>query len=62
MSGYSINLYKFMRIDEKLREKELLLQQRMDILKIDLQNKEQHQKFIAYGEFDRIGIERIEKF
>ena len=64
MSGYSISLYKFMQTDENLQKKNKLLKSRKGIIKrLDNENGEVvHKKYLAYGEFDRIGFERVEKF
>lgn len=64
MSGYSISLYKFMQTDENLHKKNRLLESRKEIIICqDSENdKERHKKYLAYGEFDRIGFERVEKF
>lgn len=50
-----------MRVDENLRKKEKLINNRKKIIK-DEEETTEHEKFLAYGEFDRIGFEKIEKF
>lgn len=60
MSGYSISLYKFMRIDEKLQKKKELMENRTHVLNTEKTGN--HIKFLAYGEFDRISFDRIERF
>lgn len=70
MSGYTISLYKFMRIDENLHKKKQLLECRNKIIdrqesgdkQDDATDKVEHKKFLAYGEFDKIGFERVERF
>ncbi len=50
-----------MRIDEKLNKKQKLLNTRKSIIE-DMEWEQEHKKFLSYGEFDRIGLERISKF
>lgn len=61
MAGYCIGLFKYMRMDENLSKKEKLIEKRKSV--ITLNGKEtEHEKFLAYGEFDRIGFEKVVKF
>lgn len=61
MAGYCIELYKYMRVDENKSKKNRLIEMRRNI--IDSGDKRhEYGDFLAYGEFDRIGIERVEKF
>lgn len=61
MAGYCIGLFKYMRIDENLEKKEKLIDTRRNIIDFAEENTP-HEKFLSYGEFDRIGFERVEKF
>ena len=55
-----------MRIDEDLSKKEKLIENRNKVLKSETETKKEtekeHEKFLAYGEFDRISFERVVKF
>lgn len=53
-----------MRTDENLQKKDRLLESRNEITKCqgDESGKKEHKKYLAYGEFDRIGFEKVEKF
>lgn len=64
MAGYSISLYKFMQTDENLHKKDRLLESRKEIIirQGSKNDNERHKKYLAYGEFDRIGFERVERF
>lgn len=63
MAGYCIGLYKYMRIDENQAKKDKLMKTRKQISEDHVQPVEnQHSKFLTFGEFDRIGFERVEKF
>lgn len=63
--GYCIELFKFMRIDEKYEKKKKLdenrkkLDENRDKLEAD---EELNHTFLAFGEFDKIGIKSIKKF
>lgn len=50
-----------MRVDENLYTKEKLIRQRKSAIK-NAKKVMEHEKFLAYGEFDRIGFEKIVKF
>ncbi len=60
MSGYSIGLFKFMRIDENIQKKKMLVESRKNICNRDQDKK--HRKFVSFGEFDRIGFEEVHQF
>lgn len=60
MAGYCVELYKYMRVDEDDIKKDTLVEKRNKILDDEKQIK--YGNFLAYGEFDRIGIERVERF
>lgn len=63
MAGYCIGLYKYMRVDENLAKRQQLMESRKcSSQQQDSSDDEKHRKFLAFGEFDRIGFERIEKF
>lgn len=51
-----------MRIDENFYKKDCLMDRRKDVIENENEKKEEHEKFLAYGEFDRIGFEKITKF
>lgn len=61
MAGYCIELYKYMRIDENQSKKERLLERRKDAVP-GIGNQDRHEKFLAFGEFDRIGFSEVKKF
>ncbi len=61
MAGYCISLFKYMRIDENYDKKKILMEKRKDIID-DEKTEREHEKFLAYGEFDRIGFEKVVKF
>lgn len=50
-----------MRIDENYDKKKVLMEKRKDIID-DEKTEREHEKFLAYGEFDRIGFEKVVKF
>ena len=60
MAGYCISLFKYMRIDENYDKKKILMEKRKDIID-DEKTEREHEKFLAYGEFDRIGFEKDRK-
>ncbi len=60
MSGYCIEFYKYMRIDEDQEKKETFLKSRKEI--IADKDSDTHKKFYTYGEFDYISFERINSF
>ena len=59
MAGYSISLYKIMRIDEDEEKRNILLG---DHTHSEQNDSDHHSKFLAYGEFDRISFDRIDRF
>lgn len=54
-------MYKYLRMDEDKCKKDKLIAKKRNILNEDDREIEDG-NFLAYGEFDRIGIERIERF
>lgn len=50
-----------MRIDENFYKKDCLMARRKDIIE-DEKKEDEHEKFLTYGEFDRIGFEKITRF
>lgn len=65
MAGYSIGLYKYMRIGENLQKQEQLLESSSIISREDNSSKEEtdaNKMFLCFGEFDRMGLERVERF
>lgn len=61
MAGYSIELFKYMRVDEDQNKRDTLVNTRKEIIP-SIPGQQEHEKFLAYGEFDRIGIVRVENF
>lgn len=62
MPGYKVDLYKYMRIDENLKKSQKLLQNRYCVVDENRKDREPDCTFLAFGEFDRIGFEKIERF
>ncbi len=65
MSGYSIGLYRYMRVDENIEKQKRLLESAPLIIgedKSEPEEIERNKKFLCFGEFDRICFERIERF
>lgn len=66
MAGYCIGLYKYMWVEEGVDKKKSLKTIKKQIgsqtSKDSSGQKEVHKKFFTFGEFDRIGFERIDRF
>lgn len=62
MAGYSVGLYKYMQVEEGVDKKTYLKEIRNQTKNQALQDKTVHKKFFTFGEFDRIGFEKINRF
>lgn len=63
MTGYRIDLFKYMQIDEKMEKMEELLEIREYLEQTKRESGQtERERFLAYGEFDRIGFEKVTRF